>query len=375
VNPTELDELRHGLRDLADRPESVRTDIDSIRARGRRSLRSRRAAMATGSILALGAAAALAISVVPGTPDQRTAPAATSTRLTADHPNPFQALASFGWLPDGWRIIDRAAGDQEAAAKPQSYTVSAQQIPAKGGVRQVMLTMFQPGAEPALGFMRGGVPAKAVTAPAVNGHPAHWLQPPPPGSGTAAGEASLRVKYGTDQWAEIEVDDTPGSADVSALLYRIAKAVRLKTEPLALPLQIRGLPSGFIPTYADADPEKAGSTGWSSDLVFGPGLRVGLRLAGSGQRGTPNTKVGGHPAYYVDSTRSAARSAKTLGQMGLGGRAELLCVDGVNGLDVCFEAEKPAIALLKPMGGLKGLFGHITVLGPDQSAWTTHPLG
>jgi hypothetical protein len=266
--------------------------------------------------------------------------------------------------------------------------VSAQRVPAKDdGVHQVILTVFPPGPEPGLGLMRGAVPAKAIPASPVNGHRAHWLQPPPPGAGTAAGEARLRIQYGHDQWAELEINDVPATGDFVALLYRIARSIRLQTTPMAFPIKITGLPSAFAPSSADVQSVTSSSVGWSANLTFTPGLTVTANLPGypsrslKGGRHAANTTIGGHLAYYLDPAQTAALEDQARkahgGSLPKGGRepSEHLCVYDVNGLDICFDAGGPAVTALAPLGGLPGLYRRTTVLGPDQRHWTTDPLG
>jgi hypothetical protein len=361
VNPTELEGLRQGLRDLADQPRPIRTDVAAARTRGRRVIRTRRALTAGGTALAVGAA--VAVWAVPeGSVAGHPQPA---TRVIPTHANPFVATASFGWLPTGWRIVDRESG------KSQGYSVSAQLVPLHGTVRQAILTVFPPGPEPAMGFMRGGVPAKAVPAQPVNGHPAHWLQPPPPGKGTATGEARLRIQLAAKQWAELEVNDIPSSGDVSALLYRIARGIRLGSTPMTFPLQLTNLPAGFTPAGATVGTEKASSIGWSVQLSFEPGLSVSASVPGLTKRPFPaNTKINGYPAYYVDTAAGTPVHGLPVKPKS---RSEYLCVYGVNGLDVCFEDS--ARTVLKRVGGVIGLFKQTKVFGPAQSRWTDHPLG
>lgn len=399
MSPAELDDLRQGLRDIADQPRPIRIDIAAVRARGRRTVRTRRITAAAGSAAAIAVVAALTLEVLPGGPPRGPAPVGAPVRPHPVRPNPFLARASFGWLPPGWQIIDSQAGREAvgaAAAPAQGYSVSAQRVPAKDdGVHQVILTVFPPGPEPAMGFMRGAVPAKAIPAGPVNGHRAHWLQPPPPGAGTAAGEARLRIQYGGDQWAELEINDVPAAGDVVAMLYQIARSIRLQTTPMAFPIKITGLPSAFAPSWADVQTIKSSSVGWSTTLSFTPGLlgvtaelpgdvSPGTRRSFVGGRHATNTTIGGHLAYYLDPAQMAAledqaRKATHGGAPvpAQGGRepSERLCVYDVNGLDICFEARGPAVTALAPLGGLPGLYRRTTVLGPDQRHWTTDPLG
>jgi len=372
MNPIELDELRQGLRDLADQPRPIRTDIAAARVRGRRVIRTRRTLAAGGTALALGAVAVLAIP--GGGPGKSVRPASRVTELRAHHR--FVAPASFGWLPSGWRVIDQTFG-QEDLSSTDGYAVSAQSLPQRGDgpVRQAILTVFRPGKEPPMGYMRGGIPAKAIAAETVNGRPAHWLQPPPPGAGTAAGEARLRFELAPRQWAELEVDDDPPGDDVKSLLYRIARGIQPRGAVTAFPVEIDGLPTAFTPIFASVDTETSSSVGWSTRFALKPSLNITVSLHARNDHGTPifaaNTTIDGHPAYYGDGTaRGVVRGAgKPLPQ------SQYLCVYGVRALNVCLEAQGPAQAALKPVGGLQGLFRQIKIFGPTRSQWSTRPLG
>lgn len=388
-------DLRRVLQELADEPIEIGTNVAAARSRGRRILRLRRTAAVTGSVLAVG-------SVVAGVALARTdgstaAPQPAVLATTRPGNGPFAAKAVFGWLPAGWKVMDSQVGDPQAAAAESGSSTEGQgglaparrnafsmfaQGPAGGGVHQVSFTLFAPGQEPELGYMRGAAQARPVPAKPVAGHPAHWLQPPPPGPGTAPGEARLRIKYGPNQWAEIEVDDVPGH-DVSALLYRIAENIRLGTFPMAMPIRLTGLAKTFrAADYQAIDPAQAGSAGWSVVLTFTPGLTItinpqgGNRTYAKGHR-TPNTTVDGHPATHLTGTPDTLSGIRLAGphptpttQPG-----EILCIYQVDGLDICYQATAPARTALRPSGGLAALYHHTTIFGRNGSTWTTQPVG
>jgi hypothetical protein len=266
---------------------------------------------------------------------------------TAPYAQPLIKKASFGWLPERFTafITSQEGGTFSAAAQSKDGS-------------QLFLSVFRPGGEPALGKMRGAVPAKAVRTRPVNGRRAHWLQPP----SHRAGEARLRFELRPGQWAELELNAWK-RGNVEGTIRRVAETVKPQEEPAAFPLQISGLPRGFVP--AEAHIATTGSSiGWETALSFSPLLTITLSQAsGSGPsrrkfRRAPNTTFNGHPAYQRASRGN-----------------QMLCVYGLQGLDLCLETRgAKAKALLTSLGGLPGLAKRVKVLGADPSRWTTSPL-
>jgi hypothetical protein len=234
------------------------------------------------------------------------------------------------------------------------------------GERGVHFSLYPPGPEPELGKMRGGVTAKPEQVTPVDGHAAHWMQPPSPGPGTAPGEARLRVQYG-QRWAEVEVYGLPQDQVVTTV-RKVAENIRLRAEPAALPLRITGFPNRFTAGDGSLATSRA-KFGMDLNLSFSPGLHISLRPSAkklpvpAGKRAQTRTiSIGGYRATY----RTEVRRKLTM---------ESLMVYGVNGFNISFSTtSKEASALLKPSGGLAGLFKRTTVLGTDPSKWTTTPL-
>ncbi|MBW8481750.1 hypothetical protein [Actinomadura parmotrematis] len=363
----DLDGLRSGLHDLAEASvPPIRTDLADVRARGARARRRRRAARAAVP-LAAGLAAAAVIAVPAGGDGHR--PSVASGRPAAR--DPLTGPATFGALPAGYRvtITDDASGTfQLTAAK-------------KGGLPQYVLSVYPPGREPAMGMMRGAVPARRVPAGKVNGRAAHWLQPPPPGAGTAAGEARLRFQSPDGRWAELELDAAPAGTDLAAQIHRVAAGVRFAPAPLAVPVRLRDLPAGLRLIGTSVSTDATSGIGWRTVLTFSAATRsrdltvtlgkpAGDRMWAGGRR-APNTTVDGHAAY-----RQAAGPARTKeGLTRVGAGLDVLCVYEVTGTDVCLEATPKGSALLKATGGLPGLYARTTVLGTDPARWTSAPLG
>jgi hypothetical protein len=244
MNAEETD-LRAGLHRLTDQPHPLNASVDLARAKGRRIIRWRRAGTFAGTAVAAGAVVLSAVAVLPGGEKATGNNIAGSSSSTA-RPNPYVQRASFGWLPQEYGpvttdfedgIFFLAAGKWSAAAGTQFF-----------------FRLFPAGPEPALGSMRGGVPAKAIAAAPVNGRAAHWMQPPPPGPGTAPGEARLRIQFGPKQWGELEYDAAPGATDLKAALYKVARAIKIHDTPQAFPSGSRVCRSASSPGTPGSPP-------------------------------------------------------------------------------------------------------------------------
>ena len=376
----EESDLRTGLHRLTDQPHPVNASVDTARAKGRRIIRWRRAGTVAGTAVAVGAVVLGTVAVLPGGEKATGNNIAGSSSSTA-RPNPYVQRASFGWLPQGYNrpvTTDFENGIFYVFALKRSAAAET----------QFSFSLFPAGPEPALGSMRGGVPAKAIPAPPVNGRPAHWMQPPPPGPGTAPGEARLRIQFAPKQWGELEYDAAPEATDLKAVLYKVARAIKIHDTPQNFPIQLKGLPVSFKPGNASVSTDPQGGIGWQTSVAFEPGLSIYVGLSGQadGPRksaaGKPNITIDGHPASHrigtftgpAQSKRGAEDAARRSGKSLLPLGSERLCVYGVHGLDICYFTTAPANKLLKPSGGLVALYKRTTVFTPNPSTWTTNPL-
>ncbi|MGI8328490.1 hypothetical protein ACRYCC_00910 [Actinomadura scrupuli] len=374
-------DLRTRLHRLTDQPHPVNASVEAARAKGRRIIRWRRAGTVAGTAIAVGAVVFGTVAVLPGGKKATGDNIAGSSSSTA-RPNPYVQRASFGWLPHGY-------GPVTTNYENGVFSMAALKGGAATGT-QFYFQLFPAGPEPALGNMRGGVPAKAITAPRVNGRAAHWMQPPPPGPGTAPGEARLRIQFGPKQWGELEYDAAPAGTDLKTVLYQVARAIRIQDTPQAFPFQLKGLPAGFKAGNASISTNpRSGGGGWQTSVGFAPGLSILVSLPGQAEgplklgRDAPNTTIDGHPAFHEVGTstgpahskrspeKATGKDRKSLAALG----SERLCVYGVHGLDLCYSSTAPAGELLKPSGGLLALYKRTTVFTPNPSTWTTDPLG
>ncbi|GAA4637551.1 hypothetical protein GCM10023196_091800 [Actinoallomurus vinaceus] len=369
MNKEEID-LRAGLRRLTDQPRPLSISVETARAKGRRVLRRRRVGTAVGTAAAVGVAALGVLALPSGgeKPDGSVDLSSSSAQHSA-----YIARASFGWLPKGYRPTSTG------------FENGTFYLGASKGDSQFFLQMFPAGPEPALGSLRGGVPAKAVPAPSVGGHAAHWKQPPPPGAGTAPGEAKLRIQFGPKQWGELEYDAAPGVTDIKTTLYKVARAIKLRDTPQTFPLRLGRVPVGLNPGNVDVLTDSHSGIGWQTAITFEPGLQISVSLTGhtptqwTFMRGAPKTTIDGHPATHLMEPFTGAEAGKFENDgahaadgsgVNPSGGSEQLCVHGVHGLDVCYSATAQAGKLLKSTGGLIGLYKRTTVYTADPSTWT-----
>jgi hypothetical protein len=321
----------------------------------------RRLAGVRGWLLAGGAVAvAVAVALVALVAQRELRPATlhgSPAAKSAKYTDPLVERAAFGWLPPGLRANRYIADHQHASF----FEVTANNE--KTGAN-VVLTAYERGKEPFLGYLPGGVPAKRIPAPPVNGHAAYWLYTPNP-SGQSSFE--LRWEYAPNRWADLTAGELTGtSAKLTSTAYKIAKSAKFGgTRPIAMPLHVDGVPGGLTPKRTvlntGAHDELSAIV---SFIVTVPSDELSISIVksngaiGTGRPGgtgypRPNTTLDGHPAYLTPGS---------------------VHVYGVNGFDVDIGASGSVLAKLNKTGGVARLFHRLTVLGTDQSNWTTNPV-
>ncbi|MCO5996016.1 hypothetical protein [Actinoallomurus rhizosphaericola] len=326
---------------------------------GRRSRGVRTMVLAAGGVAAV-AAGVTVVSQTGGSPvTVHGSPAAVSAR----YDNPLVERAAFGWLPSGMHANGYVADRQT----DNFFQVVAQKTGKSGGI--VTLTAYAAGKEPFLGYLPGGVPAKRIPAPSVNGHSAYWIFKPDP---SGQSQFSLRWQPAPNRWAQLEGDALPGNAaELARTANRIAASAKFGgTRPIAMPLHVGGVPAGLTPKRTvlnnGAFDQVSASLGFivdgpSSDLEIGVTKSdgtVGTGVPGGpGKPGRglprPNTKLDGYPAYVAPT---------------------ILYAYGVNGFNVQIHASGSILAKLNKTGGVTGLFHRLKVLGADPSHWTPTPV-
>ncbi|GGV09810.1 hypothetical protein GCM10010182_31870 [Actinomadura cremea] len=222
------------------------------------------------------------------------------------------------------------------------------------------------------GDTRGrGSPGAVPRAEPIHGRRADWLiEPGAPGSEQIPAEFRFRYR---DAWAKLQINGKE-IADV-ATVRRIAESVRFDgAEPAKFPVRIENLPQGMGISGARVEDgvaratfTLAGSEGGELMITVGPTTEASLRNVPSHS----NTTLDGHPAF--DSHRP--HDGPTDGRVPPT-EAHILNVYNAGGADIRLDARgRRLLEQLEPTGGLTGLYRRITWLGPDESTWTTTPLG
>jgi len=391
-HPTELeDELRATLRRLADEScLSPGADIGRAVARGRRTVRNRRA---LGVVAPLAAAALVASGVAATLPDgeeQRVLSRSVS-------PHRWDAPVSFGWLPwESTMTLQRFGGDPG-----QDYFVTIRSTDPEGEILNLQFSrVTQEERERSSRFQI--LPQLSPTKP-VQGRKAFWGE-----SRLRKGRlegGTLTFEYEKDRWVRVSLGRIRGkrtAEELSEVVHRIAENLRFSPRPVPLPFRLAGMPTqlsweGAQVVWHDV-PDRRRVT-----LTFSNGLLIKLKPAGDADLKAPNTTVKGHPAYRFTGTetywkpydRKAAkpenaeqireRRSRLVG-------SETLCVYNVRTFDVCMytEAQLPedieqevkdirpapdwASEVLRPSGGLVGLFERMTLIEGPASSWSTKPF-
>ncbi|MQY04264.1 hypothetical protein [Actinomadura macrotermitis] len=371
-----MQDLKEHLERIADTPRADRPPVDVAAgaARGRRALRRRRALGGAGLAAVMAASGA-----VVAVQSRDTAPPPVT--LAGSASNPLMQRASFGWLPPGYRVTSR---EEQHAYHGFGQFVAVADGPVRFEYGAITLTADFTGREPELATSPDGVLERRHRTSPVNGHRAYWAIPP----GRYDPESrpvELRWEYAPRNWAVLQVSDKT-VAD-AATVRRIAESATLTgPRPTKLPVRISGLPTELRTApvrqvkLTDRAPV-AFSMGFS-----GPDAAINLWTARSpsqylsmvetGQPIVPNTRIGGRPAYVRHAVPDPmAERHPELGPGRFGGTREVLWVFGVDGFDVQLSVATKDLGVLRPCGGLLGLYRRIKVLGPDPAKWTTAPFG
>lgn len=327
MNGDNLD-LAAELKEIAEDPAPPTTlDIDRARRIGGRRRRLRTASIIAGCavvVLGIGIAVPSLVGRENTTQDKAATPPAPEIDTRQ---SPLVAKASFGWLPDSIPDIGYGLGSEG------DYTV------AKGVVGEFppMVWLSAHDREPRVESPMG----KMVKIPTtVNGGKAHWLTTDErdPLNG---GDIYLRWQAGNGKWAQIHAYymDFP---DLQQLVRKIAEDVVVEDRAVPLPLRISSLPENFLNLDMSLNrPAILSNSAWE----------VLLRYTVNGA----DVAIEVHPQGARALTGSVCTTA--------------------NGLDACVLVNLPKAAGLDEIGGARGLLDRITLLGTDESKWTTRVVG
>ncbi|GAA2724524.1 hypothetical protein [Actinocorallia aurantiaca] len=400
--------LRTALRLLADDEGAAPgADIARARVQGRRAVRNRRL---TRIVAPLAAAAVTAAAVGLAMPQKAETVAPAQGGQDDAQSNRWTVPVSFGWLPPGfvgalenygngsYSMIARSSDAKEASIDMMVLREPAQDLPWEWGPK---------------------VDVEIWDADPVHGRTAQWgkLKDTTVGSEKKESEPFtlflMRFQYAENLWAQIGMRQLGGktSEEVTGLLRRVVDGLDLTERQLTLPFQITGLPPELW-TLSMEITDTRELTRRKVIVSFRHGLRVAITPAGLSGAPKPNTTLDGHPAYHFAGTetrlqavldsrgetaspdwesiteqqrKTAERQRKMVG-------SEVLCVYGVKRSDVCLytEAQVPvdptvsidvvtpgpdwASEILKPSGGLVGLFQRMTLIDGPVSEWSATPL-
>jgi hypothetical protein len=353
-------ELRPALVELADSPAPP-TTIDPARARvdGRRRIRRRR-------FTAAGSAAALllGIALVPVVWPEReprapttgpepsaaaSAASAASTPPASAPPTigppppigtggraPLVAEAAFGWLPGAFIGVGYFARFDGSSVVARGAGIPARVAWLPPEVPMIWLHLYPNGETPPLAL--GGSPEFKVPAPPVNGREAYWATSNRADPLNAGGGIYFRWKVAANRWAQIQLSRLV-DADLQGVVHRIAREVRVGDYDVPLPFYVTGgLPAEFTMYQITLDRPAIEKGPWNLALIYtGQGTTVGI-------------------AVIPDPTAADGRQGN--------------CVTA-NGVRLCIELPNVTAPALEAIGGVAGLLDRITVLGADESTWTT----
>ncbi|WP_441248248.1 hypothetical protein [Kitasatospora sp. McL0602] len=356
-------------------------DVHEALRRGRGRLLRRRVALLTAATAVVASSVALA-AVLPGS-GKAAGPAAQPTVTVSPSPsgvstwNPIPPPAGpaaapsdsrtpapltgmdplisdgrFGWLPDSIKTISYSLESNGGWA-------NAQGDPGKLGSPSFHLKVYPVGVTPELPNLPDGKPnlpgftpgnhAIRVDAPPVNGREAYWITASDPNMAKAMN--LLRWKTAEGRWAELDSGYLSGE-DSQRLPLQVAAGVTTGHWQVPLPLRISDLPTSFTVNSVSLEQSRDGND-FRLDLSIGAaadefiGVTVGPDVPEAEQSGPSGGPIRQQP--------TACKSE--------------------HGVKVCIKVWRNPEHALDPVGGAQGLLNRITLLGTDQTKWSTAVLG
>jgi len=403
--------VRTLLRDIAGNPQPAsRISIPRARRQGLRRLWVRRTGVSVAGLAVVAAAVAIPQALTSGTPGHAAitpaSPATAKTRLTpkAEAPtasvpspdgylDPLVPYAAFGWLPAGYSPdITPSAIRAGFVSTVDNLTMTAAQ--SAGGYFIQLSVMPKGGCYGLLSGIPGWSTSQAPAgcseysgqasgrAPDVDGRIAYW--------GDSGDD--LAWQYAPDSWAVLQAQNSGSTrfpvGAARALLPRIAAGVKYGlSQPLSFPFKLSGaVPSDwhavsatytvtasgqYLATELDAAPylyyENHGVSGLIVDAAATPGAGGNTCQSGSG---AGNQEVDG-VSWLVRAPTPAGPPAP--GVQLPGDDATACTQQPADGLYVYADLKGDTTGASET-GGITGILNHLTLLGPDPSAWTSSPL-
>ncbi|MEV4147283.1 hypothetical protein AB0J40_26705 [Amycolatopsis sp. NPDC049691] len=323
-------ELATKLKELADAPAPPpRIDIERARRVGGRRRRARTTALVVGCAVVVTAGGLTAVSVFRPTPPAPPAAVLPKPVPVAPAPtdDPLVAKASFGWLPEPIKGIEYGVGDHGDYALAIGRGELAPMI---------WLGVFD--REPPLD-RRHDMGGQAVRVPVrIGDRDGYWVTTDA-GDPLNHGNSYLRWPTPDGRWAELNAYYL-ALPDLQQVLLRVAGEVTIGNRPVPLPLHISGLPETF--RVADVGL-------WRRPDSDGVPWRAVLQYSSNGALATITVSL---PGGRADGLGKPVCTTK-------------------NGLKACVAIDQPKAAGITS----QELLSRITLLGPDESKWTTHVIG
>ncbi|GAA1501397.1 hypothetical protein GCM10009760_64230 [Kitasatospora kazusensis] len=286
----------------------------------------------------------------PGSPAPA-APTSAQTALPFSGSDPLTAEAAFGWLPDFTKSVWYRAEWNGTSLQARGVVGGTPASPV------MTLTVYPAGTTPELKDFPTGAHAVRVDAPAVNGREAYWVSSND--ANYREGLDLLRWRTPDGRWAQLDSSGLP-AADREQVPLRVAAGVTFAHRQVPLPFRLHGVPdtfkvSGVIVQQPVADAPQP----WEVDVNYAAGdYNFTTVFVPAGSTATV-------PAAVIPS-RAPLPGLPPVSQ-------EPMACGNAQGVRACVSAQP--VGMLGPVGGLTGWLGRFTLLGPDQSAWTTGVLG
>ena len=323
-------ELSTMLKELADRPAPPpRIDVDRARRIGERRRRARTTALVIGCAAVVTAAGLTAVSVFRPTPPP--APAAVLPKpaplAPAPTDDPLVTKASFGWLPEPITGIEYGRGGHGDYA----LAIGRGDLPP-----MIWLAVYDQ--EPPLD-RRHDMGGRAVRVPVrVGDRDGYWVTTDA-GDPLNQGNSYLRWPTADGRWAELNAYYL-ALPDLQQVLLRVAGEVTFANRAVPLPLHIDSLPGTF---------RVADISLWRRPDSDGVPWRAVLQYSSNGALATITVSL---PGGQADGLGKPVCTTK-------------------NGLKACVAIDHPQAAGVDS----QTLLDRITLLGADESKWTTHVIG
>ena len=323
-------ELSTMLKELADRPAPPpRIDVDRARRIGGRRRRARTTALIVGCAAVVTAAGLTAVSVFRPTPPP--APAAVPPEpapvvpAPAPTDDPLVTKASFGWLPEAMIGVEYGTGDHG------DYALAIGR-----GDLAPMIWLSVSDQEPAVPRGLGGEPTRLPVR--IGDRDGYWLTADK-NDPLNHGDSYLRWRTPDGRWAQMH-SYYLAMPDLQQALLRVAGEVTFANRAVPLPLHIDSLPGTF---------RVADIALWRRPDSDGVPWRAVLQYSSNGALATITVSLPGGQADGLGKPVCATK----------------------NGLKACVAIDHPQAAGVDS----QTLLDRITLLGPDESKWTTHVIG